>query len=204
MGAGFRNLPFKIATLEGVFSKTNFESTTALSRRGNETSRSPLEMESSHKRPRTPSFAAFHERPSARLDIYRLLVNEQGERVDIRSPPVSQRDFDDLDQYIHRQGKYPCEKYHLLGTCNADRCEYSHDGMSKRELHALASLARDKICRITVACRDPTCIYSHNCRHDPGCRDGNMCKNANLHGISKTPLKRQNRSPSPKRSKWEH
>ncbi|KZL72545.1 ccch zinc finger dna binding protein [Colletotrichum incanum] len=114
-------------------------------------------------------------------EVYR---NKAGQRVD---PPLSyaQQDF------IMMKSRKMCNSFHLTGRCPYreawGKCSHEHgQSPSPKELQALRAVARQSFCHSGLACRDPNCVFGHQCPRED-C-NGASCRHRfplELHNIDK-------------------
>ena len=130
-GAGYRDLPFKVVSLDGVFEGADLTS-------------------KSIKRSRSPSLAPSISRiqPTAN-EYFKVRLNRHGQRIDIPLPHVNSGDLRAVRQRQKSHLPRPCDIHYILGpgSCTG-KCRFSHDGyIDSTEIMALAFQARDRPCR---------------------------------------------------------
>lgn len=161
---------------------------------------SPLPSSSSINNPATPlgthanaaMGAASIQRYVYPVDAY---VNPFNQRVDIALPKLSLRDHAELEKlkaYIQMCNETriptPCNDYYLKGACHHHPCEYDHNvRLSAAQCTELAKMARKFDCQTGTSCRDPECMFAHNCPFDAKggkCGQGRNCWLIKFHGIN--------------------
>ena len=131
-GAGYRNLPFKVASLDGVFRGADLTS-------------------KSIKRSRSPSPAPFNPRIQVIAQKYfKVQLNRYGERIDIPLPHANRVDLRAVEERQKSHPPGPCSVHYIFGPGSCiGRCRFSHEGyIDSSEILALAFQGRD------IACRD--------------------------------------------------
>lgn len=102
--------------------------------------------------PRPPSCRQF-----AADDI---AVDNEGHRVDLPLPPVTQANFDEYTVRIG-QGKL-CNDYVLANNCAKVACIYGHVEVQPNVKNTLRSVVRPKLkCIARGECRDKSCYRNH-------------------------------------------
>ena len=130
-GAKYRDLPFKVVALDGVFRGADL------------TSRSV-------RRSRSPSVApsVLRIQPTAQA-YFKVQVNRYGERIDIPLPHIDRTCLRTVSQRQKSHLPGLCITHYVFGpgSCTG-RCKYSHDDhIESTEVLALALQARDTACR---------------------------------------------------------
>jgi hypothetical protein len=116
-----------------------------------------------------------------------ILLNAENRRLD---PPFS---YDAQKVADMKKLKYCNQHYIGKGCCHYicgnNNCPHKHDAdLSREDKQWLRLVARETVCKKGTACRDPDCIYGHQCpypKSGPGsmCVNGHACRFKMMHGM---------------------
>ena len=146
-GSEYRDHPFKIAALDGVFREADLTSESI-----NVSSSPDLEPSNPRtKRSRSPSLAPSNTRvqPTA-AEYFKVQLNSHGERIDIPIPHVERIKLRAVAQRQILEFPGPCYTHYIFGPGSCTRhCKFSHDGyMELTEVLALAFQGRGIPCKV--------------------------------------------------------
>ncbi|KAI0837619.1 hypothetical protein F5Y06DRAFT_270913 [Hypoxylon sp. FL0890] len=116
------------------------------------------------------------------------LVNSAGERVDEPLPLPDLISNQRFRERSEREGRQPCNRWHLTGVCEVPTCTYYHgERLSPGEQLVLRIRARGTFCARKSACNNVDCYWGHHCKYGQKCRQAYTCTFAGTHDMDLTP-----------------
>ncbi|KAI1082009.1 hypothetical protein F5B20DRAFT_44313 [Whalleya microplaca] len=107
--------------------------------------------------------------PASSSSLKYYLINSTGERID--DPIKYDKIYEsDLLEREAKEGRKPCNRYHLNGICEDLSCSYYHgEPLSPGARLVLRSKARGSPCASGQGCRNVNCLYGHHCKYGKRC-----------------------------------
>ncbi|KAI1392860.1 uncharacterized protein F4822DRAFT_143447 [Hypoxylon trugodes] len=94
------------------------------------------------------------------------IINSSGERLDEPLPRCDPNAEARLAERTKKESRGPCNRYHLLGSCDEYYCTYYHgERFGPAELLVLRIKARGSPCNFRGQCVNAGCAWGHNCRY---------------------------------------
>ncbi|OTA91164.1 hypothetical protein M434DRAFT_32965 [Hypoxylon sp. CO27-5] len=136
------------------------------------------------------NLAVTPDSPSRSTSTRYYLVNASGERVDEPLPQPDSISKQRFRERCEREGSQPCNRWHLIGTCEVPMCTYFHgERLSPGEQLVLRIRARGTFCAYKGSCRNPDCYWGHHCKYGHKCQRLN-CTFSGTHDMDLTPAER--------------
>nr|POF17360.1 hypothetical protein CFP56_65227 [Quercus suber] len=111
-----------------------------------------------------------------------VYLNASGARLDSVLPAPDKAVDYHLSETSRQYGKL-CNKYHLVGYCKGESCQYRHgDPLTDAEKIVLMHKARSLACAKKSACRDVNCFRGHQCRFNTRC-NFELCRMREFHDM---------------------
>ncbi|KAI2628010.1 hypothetical protein GGS26DRAFT_560708 [Hypomontagnella submonticulosa] len=122
------------------------------------------------------------------------LVNAGNMRVD---EPLELFDAESerrVRERIAKEGRGPCNRFHLNGVCEEPGCTYFHGPrFGQAEQLVLRHKARTGFCNFKGACKVADCYWGHHCKYQAYgkiCQRYNSCLFASTHDMDLTPVEK--------------
>ncbi|KAF2755264.1 hypothetical protein EJ05DRAFT_519967 [Pseudovirgaria hyperparasitica] len=105
------------------------------------------------------------------LDVFEpgcIVVNGFGQRIDMHLPKACPATYARLERRNSSHHRRRCNDYIFNNGCwkGPNPCEYLHEMPTDTEIIAIRHKIRLRPCRAGLRCRDPACLYGHNCQCD--------------------------------------
>ena len=124
-----------------------------------------------------------------------VLLNIDDERVD--PPPLEEDKGTSKSMKDRMQVRQFCTYYHLWGNCSSPNpssrgqvCKFRHEPkLNRMEIAVLKNHVKKLPCGRGSKCRQPDCIFGHNCNRQPGCPKGEQCSLYKFHEVDPDAIK---------------